>query len=281
MNLDIDGGKLLYALGVAFALGALLYFIRDVVFGLSITVTAALLLVAFVGFFIGGLAIDRDALDVVAYAVSALTYTVFLGYVVTRYETTETGIFILLTISAVLFVGLGYGLRTDQLRLSRRTARSAAVVLVAVSLVLVGADVATGDVQYSVEIDDRTTVTISQTGGDDSRVQGSAEIGALTVANPPPFSRSTSLPSVRGCLVGTNASAQDVFVQYTPQYYGSDRLAGGEERTHGIEARIIADTNETGELEFAIERHTDCDVTREEPTIVIVLDDDALTSSPR
>src|SRR6056297_2695609 len=111
MRFAIDSGKLLYALGVLFAAAALLYFIRDVVFDLSITVKAALLLLGFVAAFTAGVAVERDVLDVVAFALSGVTYVVFVGYVVVRYRPGETGTFLLLAASAALFVGLGYALR--------------------------------------------------------------------------------------------------------------------------------------------------------------------------
>ncbi|MFB6222774.1 MAG: DUF1109 domain-containing protein [Haloarcula sp.] len=76
MRLAIDSGKLLYVLGILFAIAALLYFVRDVVFGLSITVKSALLLLGFIAFFVAGIALERDVLDIVAFALSGVTYSV-------------------------------------------------------------------------------------------------------------------------------------------------------------------------------------------------------------
>lgn len=99
MRFDIDSGKLLYALGV--------------VFDLSITVKAALLLLAFVAFLVAGLTLQRDVLDAVAVALAGVTY------VVVRYEPSETGIFLLLALSAGLFVSLGDALRERNLTVPR------------------------------------------------------------------------------------------------------------------------------------------------------------------
>lgn len=274
MNFDIDGGKLLYALGVLFALGALLYFVRDVVFGLSITVKAALLLVAFVALLVAGLSLGRDVLDVVAYAVAALSYAVFLGYVTTRYGLDETGVFLLLAGSAALFVGLGYGVRQELLAVERRTAGYIVIGLLAVSLVLVGADVLTGDVQYTADLETETTIQLSEADAAAEHSQLGASVGTLTVRNPSPFTRPASLPSVHGCLLGADAPEDRVFVEYDPDDYDvSNRIGGGAERTHEIAVEIPVATNATGERTYAIERRPDCNVTREEPTLVVVFDD--------
>jgi len=138
MRFTIDSGKLLYALGVLFAAASLLYFSRDVVFDLSITVKAALLCLAFVALFLAGLTVQRDVLDVVAFALAGVTYIVFVGYVVFRYDPGETGTFLLLAFSAALFVALGYLLREGTLAVPRRQAATVAAGLLLVSVALVG-----------------------------------------------------------------------------------------------------------------------------------------------
>ncbi len=155
MNFDLDGGKLLYALGVVFALVALLYFVQDVVFGLSITVRTVLLFALFVGFFVGGVAIDRGGLGVVSFALASISYAVFVWYTVSRYEFGETGIFLALAVSAALFVGLGYAVREREVAISLRTAGIVVIALCCLSLVLVGADVLGGGVTYETSLEVR------------------------------------------------------------------------------------------------------------------------------
>ncbi|AXR78424.1 hypothetical protein [Natrarchaeobaculum sulfurireducens] len=281
MNFELDGGKVLYVLGVLFALGALLYFARDVVFGLSITVTAALLFAAFVAFLVAGLTLERDVLDVVAYAVAGLSYAVFLGYVATRYTVDETGVFLLLSASAALFVGLGYGVRRQRLDVGRRAAGYVVVGIVAVSFVFVGADVVTGDVQYSVELDDETTVDVPQTDDDEDRVRAEATVGTLTVTNPSPFARPVDLPSAAGCVVGTDVETDQVPVRYEPRSYDvPDRIDRNDERTHELELHASVPANETGEMTYAVERGSDCDVDREAPTVIVMFEEDGDASRP-
>jgi hypothetical protein len=289
MNLQIDGGKVLYALGVLFALGAFVYFIRDVVFGLSITVKAALLFLTFLAFLLVGLWIDRDALDVVAYAIASLAYVVFLGYVISRYDPSETGIFLLFTLSATLFVGLGYAVRDGGIAVPDRTVRYTIVALVGVCVLLVGADVASADVDYTAELDEEATLTVPDRVAADAEptdvVPLRGRIGTLTVRNDGPFTRPVDLPSMRGCVVGTNATASDrgTSIRYAQRSYErSDRIDGGGERAHAVTAELAVRANAThdGSMTFAIERGTDCDVSREVPTIVVIVGAEDATARP-
>lgn len=271
MNLDIDGGTLLYALGVLFGLGALAYFARDVVFGLSITVTAALLFVAFLAFLAAGLALDRDRLGVVAYALSASSYAVFLGYVTTRYAVGDTGVFLLLAASAALFVGLGYGVRRRALAVDRRTAAYAVVGLAAASALLIAADAASGGVRYDADLVGETTV---QTPDDreTGRVLAAAEVGTLAVRNPSPFARATDLPDAAACVVGVDAPPDAAAVEYDPRGYDvPGRLDGGDGREHDVVVRLPVAAN--GTATYAVERGEDCDAARAEPTVVVSFGD--------
>ncbi|QHS16391.1 hypothetical protein [Halopenitus persicus] len=289
MNLQIDGGKVLYALGVLFALGAFVYFIRDVVFGLSITVKAALLFLTFLAFLLVGLWIDRDALDVVAYAIASLAYAVFLGYVISRYDPSETGIFLLFVVSAALFVGLGYVVRQGGVAIPDRTVRYALVGIVGVGVLLVGADVASAEVDYTAELDEEATLTVPDRVAADAEASDivplRGQIGTLTVRNGGPFTRPVDLPSMRGCVVGTNATPSDrgTSIRYEQRSYErSDRIGGGAERTHAVTAELPVRANATddGSLTFAVERGTDCDVSREEPTIVVIVGAEGTTTRP-
>lgn len=287
MNLDIDGGKILYALGVVFALGAFAYFVRDVVFGLSITVKAALLFVTFLAFLLVGLSVDRGALDVVAYAIAALAYVVFLAYLITRYDPSETGVFLLFAVSAALFVGLGYVVRQGGLAIPDRTLRYGLLALAALGLVLVGADVVTGGITYTADLDDEATLTVPE-GALDAEgpevVPLEGRIGTLTARNEGVFTRPVDVPSIAGCVVGTDAVAEtDARFSYRPRSYERpDRLGGGDERDHGIHVEVptYANATDDGSMTFAVERADDCDVSREEPTIVVVVGGDASDVRP-
>ncbi len=273
MRFALDSGKLLYALGVAFAAAALLYFSRDVVTGLSITVKAALLFLAFVGLFLAGLTVQRDVLDVVAFALAGVTYVVFVGYVVFRYGPGEAGTFLLLGFSAALFVTLGYLVRADEITVPRRRATGVAAGLLLLSVALVGVDAVGGDVTYELETE--SSVTVDPPGdGPTPYSQRAHRVGTLTASNDFVFTRALSLPELGGCLVGVD-SRTDVYVSYEyPGYDQPDTIAGGTTREFPVIAEFPTDRNETQPVTYAVERGSDCGAERDRPTLLVSLRDE-------
>lgn len=273
MRLNIDSGKLLYALGVLFATAALLYFARDVVFDLSITVKSVLLFLAFVALLVGGVALQRDVLDTVAFALSGVTYVVFVGYVVVRYSPGETGTFLLLALSAGLFVTLGYLVRGGSVAVSQRQALGVVAALVLVSTVLVGVDAVGGDVSYGFETESPVTVEPVTTDRPTDYSERQKRIGTLTASNGFVFTRALSLPSLSGCLVGVDdVPGERVWVDYDRSGYGRpDTIAGGATRAFGVEASIPIGTNTTESVTYDIERGSDCDADRDSPTLIVTV----------
>lgn len=276
MALPFESETLLYALGVVFAVGALVYFASDVVFGLSTTVTAALLFLGFLGFLLAGLAIEREPLDTVAFAISGLSYVVFLGYVGTAYDLGEASVLLLLAASAALFVGLGYGLQEDRLVIDRRTARLGLLACGAVGLLLVGVDAGSA-MTYSTDLEAEMTPVVLEEAPDREQAFTRQRIGTLTVQNPSLFTRSVDLPSVSGCVVGLETAPPDrgVRINYEPSSYElPNQLGRNGELTVEMEAALELPTSviESGEP-IAIERREDCSVTRSEPTIIVTFAD--------
>lgn len=270
MRFAIDSGKLLYALGVLFAAVSLLYFSRDVVFGLSITVKAVLLFLGFVALFLAGLTVQRDVLDVVAFALSGVTYIVFVGYVVVRYGPSETGTFVLLAFSAALFVGLGYLLRAGEIAVPRRQAVGAVTGLLVLSVALVGLDAVGGGVSYDLTTESSITIEPPEDGGSPYGY-GDHRVGTLTASNGFVFTRALSLPDVAGCLVGVEGGPQnDVYLSYEyPGYSYPDTIAGGTTREFPVVADLPVDRNATESVTYSVERGSDCGAERSEPTLLV------------
>jgi len=272
MRFAIDSGKLLYALGVGFAAAALLYFSRDVVFGLSITVKTALLFLAFVALFLAGLTVQRDVLDVVAFALAGVTYIVFVGYVVVRYGPGETGTFLLLAFSAGLFVGLGYLLREGTVTVPRRQATAIAAGLLLIGVALVGLDAVGGGVTYDMTTASSVTVE-PPVDGPTPYSERALRVGTVAATNGFVFTRALDLPDLRGCLVGVESGPQhEVYLSYDyPGYAPPDTIAGGATREVPIVADIPIDRNATESVTYAVERGSDCDAQRDEPTLLVSL----------
>ncbi|MFB6134159.1 MAG: hypothetical protein ABEJ55_04145, partial [Halanaeroarchaeum sp.] len=274
MEYDIDGATILYALGVAFAIGALLYFARDVVFDLSLTVKALLLFVAFLAFLVLGMALERRDLAVVAYALAGVAYAVFLGYVILRFDLGATRAFLLLAASAVLFIALGYGVGERGVALAGRRSVAILGVLLLVSVLLVGADVATAGVSFDAEFAEEATVTAPDDRPPEADVvPGTARVGTVAVTNPGPFARTYELPRVESCLVGVDDVApRDVSVFYSG-YVRSHRIGGGGTQRFAVRARLPL-RNGTESMTVAVERGDDCSAPSRQPTLYVSFPED-------
>lgn len=276
MKFDVDSGKILYGIGVVLAIAALLYFIQDLVFGLSITVKAVLLFLGFVGFFVVGTAIDRDVLDAVAFALSGAAYLVFLAYVIWRYAVGETGTFLLLALSAALFIGLGYLLRERDPRTPVRVAGYAVGALLLVSVALVGVDAAGGGVTYDLQTNESVSVEPVERDHPpgEEYVGETVRIGSVTATNEFVFRRTLDLPSLSGCVVGTDAPDERfAYVSYDEaSYERPDALGGGESLTFGVTADVPVSVNATEPVDFAVEHRQSCPDGADRPTIVVTTD---------
>lgn len=276
MNFDVDSGKLLYGLGVLFALLALAYFGQDLVFGLSITVKSALLFLAFVASFVAGVGIDRDVLDVVAFALSGLSYVAFVLYVLTSYSVDETGTFLIFAVSAALFLGLGFLVRERRPTVPARTAGLAVGGLALVGVVLVGADVAAGGVTYTADLNDQVTVAPPDGAPTDDEVTFvRGDVGTVTAENGPLFRRHLQDPGIRGCVVGmeTPPGRGDV-VELSLETDDRPRtIAGGGEVTFDVRVEFPVSTNESMPATLAVERADSCDAARADPTLLVVVEE--------
>lgn len=273
MNFELDAGKLLYALGVLFAAAAIAYFVPDAVFRLSITVKAVLLFLAFVGFFVAGLRFDREIFTVIAFLLSGVSYLVFLGYAVSRYDLGQTGIFLSLAASAALFIGLGVAVREREVDVSHRTAVYAVGGLAVVGLLFVGADVLDEGTTTETTLEDSVTLTAevgTYVGDDELTYEG--RVGTVTATNDGVFRRPFDRPAVAGCLVGLeNDSRIQAHVEYEI-YVGIDGNLGGSGRsTHPIRTAVDAPANRSMPETLRVERGTDCRASREQPTLLVAV----------
>jgi hypothetical protein len=263
---------------VILAIAALLSFVQDLVFGLSIKVKAALLVFGFVGFFVVGTATDRDVLDAVAFALSGAAYLVFLAYVIWRYSVGETGTFLLLALSAGLFIGLGYLLRECGPRTPVRVAGYVVGGLLLVSVALVGVDAAGGGVTYDLQTNE--SVTVEAPDWDHAPEAGYAPVdvrlGTVTAENEFVFRRALDLPALSGCVVGTDAPDERwAYLDYDDaSYQRPAAIGGGQSLTFGVRAEVPVPVNATQPVDFAVEQRSACPDDADRATIVVTADGD-------
>ncbi|WP_121820271.1 hypothetical protein [Halostella salina] len=217
MKFEFDGSKVLYAVGVVFGVAALVYFARDLVFDLSLTVKAALFLVGFLALFVAATAVRRAGLDAVLYVLSAATYVAFVAYLLSRFEFGESGVFVALAASSALFVGLGYLHRERGLRTDTGTARRAVAVLLAVAALLVAVDLAVGGLVYTATVADEAVV--------DDR-QGVA-LGTVTAENGFVFRETADFPRATACVYTDERRDRPVEYRDDGDYWSTPDSVGG------------------------------------------------------
>jgi hypothetical protein len=270
MNYDVDPATVLTAVGVIFAVAAVAYFARDIVFDLSITVRALLLFLAFAALLVSALASTRDAVVVIESVLAAAAYLAFLTYTLSRFEVGADGTFLALLVSAILFLALGYLLQERGVSPSKRTARSAVVAIALLAVVLIGADVAASEVTYDVQIAEEATV------GDD----GVTSVGTLTVDNKFLFREHLEEPRAFACIYRTgtadgNATDEPPWRPHPIEYRVDgerlpDTVPGGATITAAMTVRLGDEERATADGSIPVERAESCPPESTGQRIVVV-----------
>lgn len=266
MDLDVDPAKVLYVVGVLFGVAAVLYFARDIVFELSITVRALLLLLAFVVLLVAALSAEDDLLVPVFSVLSAAAYLAFLAYALSRFDVGADGTFFALLVSAGLFLALAYLVRERDVSPSRRTAQYAVVATLLVGVAAVGADVAASEVDYEVDVANEGAV-------DDS---GRVVLGTLTVHNRFVFREPIDLPQSFACVAVPGVAEHDV--RPTPVAYRidgergvPDSVPGGAALEVTMTVRLTPDEVAALDGPIPVERAEECPTESADPRIVVIV----------
>jgi len=145
--------------------------------------------------------------------------------------------------------------------------------VVAISLILVGVDILGGGVTYTVEMTETVTVVGPEPGpGERDVVPAEAHLGTVTATNGFVFTRPLELPTLRGCVVGADSVPDNrVSIRYEQRHFErTDLIPGNTDRTFDITARIPIAANGSESYTLSVERAASCDISRSEPTVVVV-----------
>jgi len=265
MAIGFDREKLLYAVGILLGVAAVAYFGFQLFDHVSPVTTAALLFAGFLCFLVGGVSSDAEMLDVVAYALAAGCYLVFLAYVLSRFDVGDGGTFLLLAASSGLFIGLGYVAQQGRLAVSRRRATVVVLVVVIASTALVGIDLVGGQPTATTEIEESVEVPEQR-----ERVT----VATLIVRNEDVLPHETDAPRLHACVYGPEFRPAPLDYEPTAR---SALLWGGDARRYDVVIPGRAFYNENGtprkgfraDDSVPVERRSDCPGSVEEPTVVV------------
>lgn len=268
MNFEVDPAKVLYAVGVLFGIAAVAYFARDIVFELSITVRALLLLLAFIALLVAALAAARKTFVLVFAVLAAAAYLAFVAYTLSRFEVGADGTFLVLLVSAGLFLGLGYLVRERNFSPSSTNARYAAVVVILVGVALVGADIVASEVTYEVDLNEAANV------GDRDQVV----LGTMTIENRFVFREPIDHPQALACIYIPAMDEYDMRPHPVEHRVREgrvpDSIPGAGTLTVTMTVRLTDEEAATIDGPLPIERAEECPEPGDEPRIVVVTGND-------
>jgi len=267
MKRQLDPARILYAVGILFGIAAVLFFARDLVFELSITVRAALLFFAFIACLIGTVAVDRSEYVLGFAVLGAVAYLAFLVYTIPRFDIGSEGTFLALLVSASLFDALGYLFRERELAPSRTTIRFLVVGVILIAMLFIGADVLASGVAYDVNVTDAETI------GD----RGQVQLGTVTVANRFLFREPIDIPQAFACIYIPGAG--DLPMRPHPVHYRvdgervPDSVPG--DATLQVSMTVQLTDDERGSIDgpLQVDRATECPDTSETARILVLFGD--------
>lgn len=282
VDLTIDTERFLYVVGIVLAVATLLFFTRDVVFGLSITVKAALLFLTFVACLVAATALERTPLHGVTLALAVASYLVGLWYLIDRFAVGPSGTVLALAASSALFIAIGRVYDVEAPVLSRRTAGRVLVGVALIAVLLVGADVAGGGVTYDLETEESITVEPPPETADDYVPDAEQRVGTITATNQFVFRRALDPPEITTCVVGDDRPrfrGPHVDLRSPADEYGyPDSIGGGTTVPIRVELNLERDRNQTEPVTYAVERADECPTDADEPTVAVLVDSDEASS---
>lgn len=257
MDLDFDSSYILYGLGAILGIAAIIHFSSELILSLSPTVKSVLLFLLFGLLLLLGNRTEIKPLDIALYTLSAASYLVFLTYTIGKFDYTANQTFILLGLSSVLFLGLGYLVREKDFRVSMEQAKNWSIGILVLGLALVAFDAAGAQTTYLLEPEQQVTVT--QEPGQQ------VQVGEVTATNRFLFSRQLELPNYRGCLYLPDSAAReqvDVSIHYDYRSTDSRNLIGGsEQRQYPLQlghTRVLEDQNISSMENIPVEQMESC-----------------------
>lgn len=257
MDFDFDSSYIIYGFGALLGIISIVYFGSEVILGLSPTVKSILLIFAFVLFFISGNRTSRF-LSIGFYMLSAASYVVFLFYMPSKFDFTTDQTFVLLALSSILFMALGYSMKQGKISIGSNWFWTAAAIIIGLALALVVFDTLSAQPGYSLDLKESVSFGESR----------ETEIGHLEIRNDFVFSRDVDMPNYRGCLY----LSKRFDVSVSPREH-LDMIDGGETLRADLKSnagRALAELNQTSINNIEVKEMESCPEDLTGPLLVVV-----------
>lgn len=280
MDVDWDAGTVLYAFGAFLGVVTIAYFGRSVIFALSPTVKALLLLTGSGAGLLTAQYRPQKPFSTAFNVLAVTAYLVFLGYTTLRFAFSTEETFLLLAASSAAFLVLGYLVREQGFALAPGRARKVLLALIAAAFLLTVFDVLGPQPTYDVTLNE--TVTVAE------EPEPEIVIGTVTVENPFLLSRDIDLPRFEGCLYTPEQERLFIDTRAPPEA-DQGPMPGGATGVYTLEARLPMERDrEDPEAEprpavtgtLPVERMDTCPASTETQKIVVTSSDGAVPRPP-
>ena len=258
MDFEIDESRMLYGLGAFLGVVAILYFGQEIILGLSPTIKSFILFSASV-FFLGAAEYVRQGLlRTSLYFFSVFSYLSFLVYIFMRFSFSSEETFLILALSSIAFIALGYLKSEREYELDQDQSRKLLGVIAALVALTIVFDVMGAQPEYELELKDSVEV-----------VEGERTyFGQLVIKNDFLLSRNVEASSYQGCLF---AEDYDRGVYLSPD--APDLISGDTTSRFNLTDTIVSRTeNVTVSGNYTVRRE-ECP-SEPEPGVIYIYEDD-------
>lgn len=187
---QIDTSLIMYIFGVVFGVISILYFTKDILISLSVTVKSSILYSTSILIFSGSLFIKSEVISVILIIFCGFTYTFATMYIWRTYQLKKVGRFLVLAVSSVLLLSIGRSLQTgifDNMEGMIAVLIGGLIPLVITILLSVVDTLEDDTVIYRFEFREDTV----------ELEESDKNLGSLSVENKSYFRRNYSLPNLR------------------------------------------------------------------------------------
>ena len=172
MAFDLDSSHILYGLGAVLGVYTVLYFGLEVILSLSPATKSIMLVAGSAAFFLGAGYLETEKVSNILYGFSGVSYLVFTGYTLLRFDFSSEMTFLFLGGSSALFIFLGYKVSDGGFGFERSDYKKAVTGLVAVAAVLLVFDVLGAQPQHELKVKEKVELET-----------GENVVGTYTISN--------------------------------------------------------------------------------------------------
>lgn len=227
MSFDIDSSYILYGLGAVLGVYTVLYFGLEVILSLSPLTKSFMLSVGSAAFFLIAGYLETERVSNIFYGFSGVSYLVFTGYTLLRFEFSSELTFLFLGGSSALFIFLGYKVSDGGLSFEHSDYRKAIAGLTALAALLLVFDVLGAQPDHEIDLQDSVDLE-----------NGENVVGTYTISNSFLLPRDADPKSYSSCIYSQGEQWEASFSSVEWQEDSPKMIYSGDSVVGNLTARV-------------------------------------------